>query len=80
MEQQPELTEQQPELTEKQLYMKEYYKNNRERILKTLLEPIHCNLCGKVINCQYLKKHQKTGICKRRLAKKLKIQNIVNNI
>jgi hypothetical protein len=58
--------------TEKE-YNKEYYAQNKARISAMLCEKEECTLCGKQVNHQGIKRHQKSPSCQtRRAARKTK--------
>ena len=60
-----------PELTKQ--YMKEYYKNNKTKIIEGMSKKRTCLFCNReVSNCHYLK-HTKSNICKTYTALKVKL-------
>jgi hypothetical protein len=61
-----EFTEAEPKQDRNQ-YMKDYYKNNKETILKKAMVKQECPHCNRMIAYQQMNKHQKTKYCKSRL-------------
>ena len=50
-------------LTQKE-YNAKYYKENKEEILKKLMEQKECPFCCRTVSAQRLKAHQNTQLCK----------------
>ena len=63
---------------EKLEYHRQYYKENREDILKKLSTPTMCDLCGKEVRHQFMQKHLRTNICKKRAQRKQQLKKDEN--
>ena len=48
---------------ERKEYHKEYYQNNKERILKQMAEQIVCPHCKKPVSKQHMNRHVNTKYC-----------------
>lgn len=51
-------------MPDKKDYNKTYYAENKEKILKQLLAKEECPLCGRSVNHQNVKKHQRSSLCR----------------
>lgn len=45
-------------------YRKQYYQQNKKAILSKLYKKVECEICGRKVNHQQLKRHQKLPICR----------------
>jgi hypothetical protein len=62
-----EFTEDEPTKQDRNQYMKDYYKNNKDTILKKAMVKQECKHCSRMVAYQQMEKHMKTKYCRSRL-------------
>jgi hypothetical protein len=61
-------------------YQKEYYKNNKERILETMNREVECDICKCLERKCKLNRHKQTNKCKSTNDKKLNDPNVIDEL
>ena len=64
----------------RQSYNKNYYENNKDRILEKLKSKVNCSFCNRTVSFCNLQKHYVLPICKATQEKNKYISERKNNI
>ena len=65
---------------QRKLYNKEYYQNNKDKILTKLNSKVNCEFCNRTVSYANLAKHYVLPICKATQKKNNYISERKNNI
>lgn len=47
-------------------YMQQYYEKNKDKFTAQIKRMEQCNICGRSVQHQFMKRHVKTDICRQR--------------